>query len=138
MNITFPKENITDVSLFVKWDVLNRSADRFIVVVWINRTTPIQSVTVDGTSYIVTGLTPNTTYIVNIAAVNNCTGPLSTNATVMTGVSFSMDTNTTATVNINPTASITVTSTDNSTVSSVIVSTIKTTTSEFSSRLSSK
>ena len=102
MNIRFPVEYITDVSFIVQWDaVTNQFVDRYnIIVKWTDGTNPIQTVTVNETSCTVTGLTPNTTYTVFIAAVNNCgTGTFSTNKSVTTNISFSMDT-----VYINPTA----------------------------------
>ena len=95
INITFPNENITDVSFFVQWNVQNQSAGRYLVV-WTDGTT-IQSVIVHETLYTVTGLTPNTNYTVNVATVNNCTGPLSADAMVMTSMPFSKDANTTTT-----------------------------------------
>ena len=125
--IAFPKENITDISFVVQWDTLNQSANRYILM-WTDGTTPIQSVTVHGTSYTVTGLTPNTTYNVTVTVVNSCTGSLSTNAIVMTRMSNATTTatNTTVIPNVNPTATITM-------ITPVIMSTVMTTTSKFSS-----
>ena len=109
VNIAFPEENVKDASFVVQWNTLHQSADRYVIVVWTDGI-PIQTVTVDQTSYIVTGLTPNTTYTVNIATIISCTGPLSTDATVTTRVPFSKDVNTTTNyptittfLNINPT-----------------------------------
>ena len=125
--IAFPKENITDISFVVQWETVNQSADRYILM-WTDGTTPIQSVTVDGTLYTVTGLTPNTTYTVSVTVVNNCTGSLSTNAMVMTRMSNATTaaTNTTVIPNVNPTATITM-------ITPVIMSTVMTTASKFSS-----
>ena len=113
INITFPNENITDVSFFVQWNVQNHSTDRY-VVVWTDGTT-IQSVIVHETSYTVTGLTPNTNYTVNVAAVNDCTGPLSADAMVMTSIPFSKDVNTTIT-NVTTTAASTTTTVATTTI----------------------
>ena len=116
--IAFPKENITDISFVVQWDTVNQSADRYILM-WTDGTTPIQSVTVDGTSYTVTGLTPNTTYTVSVTVVNNCTGSLSTNAMVMTRMPFSMDANTTCAITtITVTASVFLSPNTTTTISS--------------------
>ena len=94
MNIRFPIENITDVSFVVQWDaVIDQSVDRYIVN-WTDRTNPIQTVTVNETyiSYNVTGLTPNTIYAVNIAAINKCgIGVPSINGKVTTNTSPSMN-----------------------------------------------
>ena len=113
INITFPNENITDVSFFVQWNVQNHSTDRY-VVVWTDGAT-IQSVIVHETSYTVTGLTPNTNYTVNVAAVNDCTGPLSADAMVMTSIPFSKDVNTTIT-NVTTTAASTTTTVATTTI----------------------
>ena len=74
MNIGFPIEYISDVSFVVQWDpVNNQSVDRYIITVnWTDGTNPIQTATVNETSYNVTGLSPNTTYAVNVAVVNEC------------------------------------------------------------------
>ena len=110
MNIRFPPQSITDVSFVVQWDaVINQSVDRY-VVYWIDDSKPIQSVIVNETSCTVTGLTPNTTYTVTVAAANvfNCTGVASDGEEVTTIISISMDT--TSTVNslssTNPTVSV--------------------------------
>ena len=99
MNISFPPWSITDVSFVVQWDaVINQSVDRYIVsVYWTDRNNPIQSVTIDETSYTVTGLTPNTTYTVTVASVDesNCTGVASVRKEVNTTISISMDTTST-------------------------------------------
>ena len=115
INITFPNENIKDVSFFVQWNVQNQFAGRYLVV-WTDGTT-IQSVIVHETSYTVTRLTPNTNYTVNVAAVNDCTGPLSADAMVMTSMPFSKDVNTTIT-------NVTTTSTAASTTTTVATTTI--------------
>ena len=145
VDITFPEENIKDVSFVVQWNTLHQSADRYVIVVWTDGI-PIQSVIVDQTSCTVTGLTPNTTYTVNIAAINSCTGPLSTDATVTTRMPFSKDANTitdfptiTTFLNINPTTTTTATTTTTTTTTmTALNSTIKVTTptdatSKFSS-----
>ena len=124
MYIRFPVEYITDVSFIVQWDaVTNQSDDRYIVK-WTDGTNPIQIVTVNETSYNVTGLTPNTTYTVIVAAVNNCgTGTFSTNESVTTNISFSIDIASTATVffSIKPTAITitTITSTTTTTATTI-------------------
>ena len=51
--------------------MVNQSVDRYIVN-WTDGTNPIQTVIVNETSYNVTGLSPNTTYTVTVAAVNKC------------------------------------------------------------------
>ena len=88
VNIRFPPGSITDVSFVVQWDaVINQSVDRYIVsMYWTGYRDPIQSVTVNETSYTVTGLTPNTTYTVTIATVNesNCIGIASAGEEVRT------------------------------------------------------
>ena len=90
VNIRFPAQNITDVSFVVQWDaVINQSVNRYIVsVYWTNDWHPIKTVTADETSYTVTGLTPNTTYIVTVAAVNesDCAGVASVGEEVTTEV----------------------------------------------------
>ena len=100
VNIRFPPQSITDVSFVVQWDaVINQSVDRYIVSVYHtdDDRNPIQSVTVDQTSYAVYGLTPNTTYTVTIASVHgtNCTGVASAGKKVNTTVSISMVTTST-------------------------------------------
>ena len=72
VNIKFPPQSITDVSFVVQWDaVINQSVDRYIISVYrTDNENLIQSVTVDETSYTVTGLTPNTTYTVTVTAVD--------------------------------------------------------------------
>ena len=91
VNIRFPAQNITDVSFAVQWDaVINQSVNRYIVsVYWTSDLNPIKTVTADETSYTVTGLTPNTTYIVTVAAVDesDCTGVASVGEEVTTEVS---------------------------------------------------
>ena len=119
VNIRFPPPSVTDVSFIVQWDaVINQSVDTYVVSVhWTDdrykyRT---QSVTVHGTSYTVTGLTPNTTYIVSVVAVDEsgCNGLASDGEEVTTTVSVSMDTTSTInTSSINPT--VTTVTTDNS------------------------
>ena len=109
VNIRFPPGSITDVSFVVQWDaVINQSVDRYIVsVYWTDRNNPIQSVTIDETSYTVTGLTPNTTYTVTVASVDesDCTGVASAGKKVNTTVSISLVA--TSTIhNTNPTASV--------------------------------
>ena len=102
INIRLPVENITDVLFIVQWDkVINQSVSGY-KVIWTDESNSTQTVTVNETSYTVTGLTPNTTYTVNVAAINKCgTGPLSTDKRVTTNVSFSMNTISTSTI-INP------------------------------------
>ena len=91
VNIRFPLQNITDVSFVVQWDaVSNQSVDRYIVsVYWTDDENLIQTVTVNETSYTVTGLTPDTTYTVTVAAVDelDCTEVPSTGKDVTTDTS---------------------------------------------------
>ena len=69
MNIGF---QTTNVSIAVQWDaIIKQPVDRYIVN-WTDGTNPIQSVIVHKISYIVTGLNPNTTYTITVAAVNQC------------------------------------------------------------------
>ena len=72
VNIRFPPQSITDVSFVVQWDaVINQSVDRYIISVYrTDNENPVQTVTVNETSYTVTGLTPNTTYTVTVTAVD--------------------------------------------------------------------
>ena len=117
VNIRFPAQNITDVSFAVQWDaVINQSVNRYIVsVYWTSDWNPIKTVTADETSYTVTGLTPNTTYIVTVAAVSEsgCTGVASDGEEVTTTVSVSMDTISTIDAPTSPSINPSVT-TDNS------------------------
>ena len=112
INIRFPVANITDISFVVQWDtVTNQSVDRYIVN-WTDGTNPIQTVTVNETSYNVTGLSPNTLYSIRIAAVNKCgTGPFSADKTVTTSayIIFYMDTSAAISYStgVNPTATTT-------------------------------
>ena len=111
MNIKFPAEYITNVSFVVQWDpVTNQSVDRYIVT-WTDGTNPTQAITVKESPYNITGLTPNTAYTVNVAAVNknNCTRP-STDINITTNASLSMDTasNTFVVISTNPTTATTV------------------------------
>ena len=103
INIRFPVANITDVSFVVQWDaVINQSVDRYIVN-WTDGTNSIQTVTVNETSYNITGLSPNIIYTVTVAAVNKCgTGPFSGNKTVTTSayIIFNMDTSAASTTSI--------------------------------------
>ena len=102
MNIRFPPQNVTDLSFVVQWDAsINQSVDRYTVSVY--RTDDdddrnlIQIVTVNETSCTITGLTPNTTYTVNVASVDesDCTGVPSTGKKVNTTLLISMDTTST-------------------------------------------
>ena len=107
VNIRFPPRRIRDVSFVVQWDaVINQSVDRYIVSVYRadDDRNPIQSVTVNETSYTVTGLTPNTTYTVTIASVDepDCAGVASAHKKVNTAVSFSLDTASTVDVSRSP------------------------------------
>ena len=115
--------------------MIDQSVDRYIVT-WTNGTNPIQTVTVNETSYHVTGLTPNTTYTVTVAAVNkyNCTGP-STDTEVNTTASISMDTasNTSVVISIYPTTATAV----NTTIADTIGHTTTTTTTTDSTTTSS-
>ena len=129
VNIRFPPQSITNVSFVVWWDAVIQSVDRYIVSVhWTHDRYCTQSFTVHGTSYTVTGLTPNTTYTVTVTAVDepNCNGLASVGKEVTTTVSVSMDTistiDTPTSPSINPTA-VTVT-TDNSVCNNVINATI--------------
>ena len=114
MNIGFPMEYITNVSFVVQWDaVINQSVDRYIVN-WTNGTNPIQIVTVNETSYNVTGLSPNTTYTVTVAAVNKCgIGVPSVDGRVTTSTSPSMNSDSTTSIFLRliPTATTTTTTT---------------------------
>ena len=126
VNIRFPTQSITNISFVVQWDaVINQSVNGYIVSVhWTDERYRKRSFTVQGTSYTVTELTPNTTYTVTVAAVEpNCNGLDSVGKEVTTTVSVSMDTiSTIDTSSINPTV-VTVT-TDNSVSNNVINSTI--------------
>ena len=107
VNIGFPPQNITDVSFVVQWDaVVDQSVDRYIVSVqWTDTLFSVRSFTVyDGTSYTVTGLTPNTTYNVTVTAVgeSDCTGVASVDEKVTTNVPVSMDTTSTIDASISP------------------------------------
>ena len=63
-----------------------------IIVNWTDGNNPIQTVTVNETSYNVTGLTPNTIYAVNVAAINKCgIGVPSVDGRVTTNTSPSMN-----------------------------------------------
>ena len=115
VNITFPAEYITDASFVVQWDaVSNHSVYRYIVN-WTDGANLIQTVTVNTTSYNVTGLTPNTTYNVTVAGVNkyDCSGPPSAIRKVTTNISLSMDTasTTSAVISTKPTTVIATTPT---------------------------
>ena len=124
--IKFPVEYTTDVSFVVQWDAVNnQSVDRYIVN-WTDGTNPIQTVTVNKTSYNVTELSPNTTYTVTVAAVNkyNCTGP-STNKRVTTNASLSV------VISIDPTTATTVTTTTADTIDHTDTTTDSTTTSSI-------
>ena len=99
VKVRFPTENVTNLSFVVQWDAVNNQSDDRYIVSWTDGTNPIQTVTVNETSCTVTGLTPNTTYTVTVAAINeNCTGPLSNNKNVTTNSSLSMDTVSTTSV----------------------------------------
>ena len=85
--------------------LINQLIDTYVVsVYWTDRNNPIQSVTVDQTSYTVTGLTPNTTYTVAVAAVDesDCTGVPSARKKVNTAVSVFVDTTSTVDVSSSP------------------------------------
>ena len=114
MNIRFPIQYITDVSFVVQWDaVTNQSVDRYIVN-WTDGTNLIQTVTVNETSYNVTGLTLNTTYTVTVAAVNKCgIGVPSVDGRVTISTSPSMNSVSTTSVFLRliPTATTTTTTT---------------------------
>ena len=56
----------------VKWDeIINQSVDKYIVK-WSNWANPIKSDNVCNISYTLTGLNPNTTYTITVAAENDC------------------------------------------------------------------
>ena len=114
VNIRFPPQSIRDVSFVVQWDaVINQSVDRYIVSVYQtdDDKNPMQSVTVNETLCTVTGLIPNTTYTITIAAVNepDCIGIASAHNKVDTTVPISLVTTITihtrpSSISINPTA----------------------------------
>ena len=86
MNITFPPNNTTRESFIVHWDAV---MDLFTVnytVRWYSGDNEIGMASVDGLSYTVTGLTPNTNYRVTVVAINTCcgAGPVSDVVFVMT------------------------------------------------------
>ena len=100
-NIRFPVEHITDVSFVVQWDAVISQSVISYVLTWTDGTNPIQTVTVNETSYNVTGLTPNTTYTIIVAATNrNCTGPYSTNHIVTLSMNSVTTTTTTSSATI--------------------------------------
>ena len=102
MNIRF---HTTNVSIFVQWDaIINQHVDRYIVN-WTDGTNPIQSVIAHKISYTVTGLTPNTTYIVTVAAVNKC-GTSADSSSVRTNVSSIHGVTPTVTINTITTISV--------------------------------
>ena len=110
VKIEFSTDKITDVSFVVQWDaVINQSVDGYMVN-WTDGINHMQSVIVKETSYTVTGLAPNTTYTVTVAAVNMCgTGLASTgNNSVTTNILFSVNTTSTTSVihDVTPTVTI--------------------------------
>ena len=109
MNIRFPTESITDTSFVVQWDAVTNDSAHGYIVNWTDGANPIQTVTVIETSYIVTGLTPNTTYTVNVAAVNKCgTGVSSVDDRVTTSASFSVNTVSTTSIATTTTTTTTI------------------------------
>ena len=109
INIRFPADKITNVSFVVQWDeIINQPVYRYIVN-WTDGTNPMQSVIIHKISYTVTGLTPNTTYVVTVAAINMCGTGAAGNNSVTTNASFSVDVTSTTSVfhDDTPTVSIT-------------------------------
>ena len=124
VNIRFPPQSITDVSFVVQWDtVINQSVDRYIVsVYWTDDGNPVQTVTVDETSYTVTGLTPNTTYTVTVTSVDerDCIGIASAGEETTTNISVTIST---IGVSVSPSIDprVTTTTIDNSVTTNVSV-----------------
>ena len=111
MNIRFPPENTTNVSLIVQWDaVIDQFVDSYLVV-WNNKLDTVHEARVNNTSYTITGLDPNTTYLVSVFAHNKCgDGTASIPENVTTNYSFTINTSLTTEVSvviINPTSAST-------------------------------
>ena len=106
-NVTFPTENTTDISFVVQWGAVT---DQFVdsyQVVWIDYSNT-QDAYVNETSCTIVGLTPNTTYTVNVLAHNKCgNGNASFPKAITTNVSLIMDTSLTTIISdiLNPTTS---------------------------------
>ena len=103
MNISI--QNITDTSFVVQWDtVIDHSDVSYIVALTKNETFHLimQNVTLTDTSYTVTGLTPNTTYRINVTGVNKfCENPVAfSTAETKTFTSIFPDTNPTDTTTV--------------------------------------
>ena len=111
MNIRFPPENSTNVSLVVQWDaVIDQFVDGYLVV-WNNELDTVGKARVNNTSYTITGLDPNTTYIVSVFAHNKCgDGTASIPENVKINYSLTINTSLTTEVSvviINPTSAST-------------------------------
>ena len=118
MNVIVPKEDITNVSFVVQWDAVINHSDVKYEVNWLDIDNPsLQKATVTETSYTVTGLTPNTSYLVTVAVLNKkCKGhsPHSVGITIKTKILLSINTNST-TSSANPTTATTSTATTTAT-----------------------
>ena len=106
-----------DVSFVVQWDAVVDHSDVGYEINWIDYTNnSLQrfTATVTETSYTVTGLTPNTTYVVTVAVINKkCKRhpPYSTAVIVKTKILFSFNINLSTSVfpSTNPTDTFTTT-----------------------------
>ena len=129
MNVIVPKENITNVSFVVQWDAVDQSDVKY-VVNWLDIDNPsLQTATVTETSHTVTGLTPNTSYLVTVAVINErCKGysPHSVGIFIKTKILFSINTNST-TSSANPTTTITTTTATTNTATTITIMTNTTT-----------
>ena len=82
MNIRFPASDITSTSFVVQWDVVD-DTDLYSVTWRTGRLNSSRETATSQTSRTVTGLTPNTTYAVTIAAFNTVCGRGSESDVVM-------------------------------------------------------
>ena len=112
MDIIIPPDDITSESFIIQWQAVVDILTVNYTVRWYIGDNEIGMASVNETSYTVSKLIANTSYIVTVVANNTCGAlPVSNNVTVTTKVISSTSTGIVATPTITPTATTTPTTT---------------------------